>query len=75
MIRLAGIARELTTLVGREVDLRTPADLSRYFRDRVAASAVVKYAAVATSTRAPRATSVSLHGAPLRAAPDSFDFQ
>lgn len=45
MIRLAGIARELTTLVGRDVDLRTPDDLSRYFRDRVAATAVVKYAA------------------------------
>jgi predicted nucleotidyltransferase len=45
MIRLAGIARELTALVGRDVDLRTPNDLSRYFRDRVTAAAVVKYAA------------------------------
>jgi hypothetical protein len=45
MIRLAGMARELTTFVGREVDMRTPGDLSRYFRDHVAATAAVKYAA------------------------------
>jgi len=45
LIRLAGIERELSALIGRKVDLRTTADLSRYFRDRVAATAVVKYAA------------------------------
>jgi predicted nucleotidyltransferase len=32
-------------LGGRKVDLRTPRDLSRYFRDEVLASAVVQYAA------------------------------
>jgi hypothetical protein len=32
-------------LGGRQVDLRTPRDLSRYFRDEVLASAVVQYAA------------------------------
>lgn len=45
LIRLAGIARELSQLVGRQVDMRTPADLSRYFRRHVVESAVVKYAA------------------------------
>jgi hypothetical protein len=32
-------------LVGRKVDLRTPVELSRYFRDKVLASAVLQYAA------------------------------
>lgn len=32
-------------LGGRKVDLRTPEDLSRYFRDKVLATAVVQYAA------------------------------
>jgi predicted nucleotidyltransferase len=36
---------ELETLVGRRVDLRTYGDLSRYFRDRVAAEARPIYAA------------------------------
>jgi hypothetical protein len=44
LIRLAGIERELSALVGRKVDIRTPADLSRYFRDEVLASAEVQYA-------------------------------
>ena len=36
----------LSPLVGgRKVDLRTKADLSRYFRDEVARTAVVQYAA------------------------------
>ncbi|CAN5605001.1 nucleotidyltransferase [soil metagenome] len=42
-----GIARmqeELSDLIGRKVDLRTPQDLSRYFRDEVVASAAVQYA-------------------------------
>jgi len=46
LIRLAGIARELSALLGgREVDLRTPGDLSRYFRDEVVRAAEVQYAA------------------------------
>lgn len=46
LIRLASIARELSALVGgREVDLRTPGDLSRYFRDEVVRTAEVQYAA------------------------------
>ncbi len=42
---LAGMEMELTALVGRKVDLRTPAELSRYFRDRVLREAQVQYAA------------------------------
>ncbi len=43
-IRLAAIERELSEMFGRKVDLRTPADLSRYFRDEVVESAEVHYA-------------------------------
>jgi predicted nucleotidyltransferase len=43
-IRLAGIERELSELLGRTVDLRTPADLSRYFREEVMDAAEVQYA-------------------------------
>ncbi|MDE2376594.1 nucleotidyltransferase family protein [Bradyrhizobium sp.] len=46
LIRLGGIARELSALLdGRKVDLRTANDLSRYFRDDVVRSAEVQYAA------------------------------
>ena len=44
LLRMAGIERELSEIIGRQVDLRTPADLSRYFRDEVLASAEVQYA-------------------------------
>ena len=44
LIKLAGMERRLSELVGHKVDLRTPADLSRYFRDEVARSAEVVYA-------------------------------
>ncbi len=44
LIRLAGIERELSDLLGRKVDIRTPADLSPYFRDEVLAQAEVQYA-------------------------------
>ena len=40
---LARMERELTEVYGIKVDLRTPEDLSRYFRDEVVASAVVQY--------------------------------
>lgn len=43
LIRLAGIERELSALLGRKADLRTPADLSRYFREEVVAGAAVQY--------------------------------
>ncbi len=46
LLRLAAIEVELSQLLdGRPVDLRTAADLSRYFRDAVVQQAVVQYAA------------------------------
>src|SRR3954452_870858 len=44
LIQMARIERELSELIGRKVDLRTPADLSRYFRDEVLREAQVQYA-------------------------------
>ena len=44
LVRMAGIERELSDLFGRKVDLRTPAELSHYFRDEVLAEAEVQYA-------------------------------
>lgn len=43
LIRLAGMEIELSQLLGRKVDLRTPADLSQYFRHKVIQSAEVQY--------------------------------
>jgi len=44
--RLFDMERELSRMIDdRKVDLRTPKDLSRHFRDRVLATAVVQYAA------------------------------
>ncbi len=45
LIRLARIERELSAILGRKADLRTPADLSRYFREEVIGSAEVQHAA------------------------------
>jgi len=46
LLGLARIELELSTLLGgRKVDLRTPEDLSRYFRDEVERAAEVQYAA------------------------------
>jgi len=42
---LARMQRELSALVGRTVDLRTPLELSRYFRDEVVSGAQVQYSA------------------------------
>ena len=42
--RLFDMEEELSALFGgRKVDLRTPEDLSRYFRDKVVAEAQVQY--------------------------------
>jgi len=43
-IGLAGMERELSVIIGRKADMRTPAELSKYFRDDVIAAAVVQYA-------------------------------
>jgi predicted nucleotidyltransferase len=42
-IRLASMELLLSEVLGRKVDLRTPADLSRYFRQEVLQSAEVQY--------------------------------
>ncbi len=48
LIRMAGMERELSSLFGgRDVELRTLADLSRYFRDEVLARAVPVYESAA----------------------------
>jgi predicted nucleotidyltransferase len=45
LLRMARLERELSEIFGRAVDLRTPADLSRYFRAEVLESAEIQYAA------------------------------
>ncbi|MDO8746224.1 MAG: nucleotidyltransferase family protein [Thermodesulfovibrionales bacterium] len=44
LITLASMEIELSEIIGRKVDLRTPQDLSRYFRQEVVDSAEVQYA-------------------------------
>ncbi len=44
LLRLASMEIELSEILGRKTDLRTPADLSRYFRDDVLSAAEVQYA-------------------------------
>jgi predicted nucleotidyltransferase len=44
-LAMAGMEIELGERLGRKVDLRTPAELSRYFRDQVVQSAEVQYSA------------------------------
>ena len=46
LIRLTGMEIELSDILGRRVDLRTPQDLSRYFRQEVIESAEVQYAEI-----------------------------
>lgn len=43
-LRMARLELELSGILGRKVDLRTPAELSRYFRDEVINGAEVQYA-------------------------------
>ncbi|MEM9553679.1 MAG: nucleotidyltransferase domain-containing protein [Acidobacteriota bacterium] len=45
LLGLAAIEAELSALLDRRVDLRTPQDLSPHFRDEVAHSAEVQFAA------------------------------
>ena len=40
---LAGMELEFSEMLGRKVDLRTPQELSRYFRDKVVTSAAAQY--------------------------------
>ena len=43
-LKLADMEMELSKILNRKVDLRTPNELSRYFRHEVCESAVVQYA-------------------------------
>jgi uncharacterized protein len=43
LLRLAAMELALQDLLGREVDLRTPHDLSRHFREEVSATARLLY--------------------------------
>lgn len=43
-LKLAGMERELSEIFNHNVDLRTPVELSRYFRQEVLDSAKVQYA-------------------------------
>jgi hypothetical protein len=45
MIRLAGIELELSSILGRKVDLNTPGFISKYFREKVLAEAEDQYVA------------------------------
>ena len=42
--KLAHMERELSEIIGRKVDLRTPQELSKYFRAEVISEAEVQYA-------------------------------
>ena len=44
-LKLAAMELELGEVIGRKVDLRTPGELSRYFRDDVLAGAEVQFGA------------------------------
>lgn len=44
-LRLAAMELEFSQIIGRRVDLRTPPELSRYFRDEVLREAEVQYVA------------------------------
>ena len=44
LLRMAAMERELSAILGRKADLRTPDDLSPYFRDEVVSLARVQYA-------------------------------
>ena len=44
LLGIAGMELELSQMFGRTVDLRTPEDLSRYFRQAVLDDAQVQYA-------------------------------
>ncbi|MFC1713686.1 nucleotidyltransferase family protein [Candidatus Poribacteria bacterium] len=42
-LKMAQMEIELSEMIGRKLDLRTPKELSRYFRDEVLAEAEVHY--------------------------------
>jgi predicted nucleotidyltransferase len=42
-LKMAKMEIEISSILGRKADLRTPAELSRYFREDVLAGAEVQY--------------------------------
>ena len=44
LLAISRMERDLSEILGRKVDMRTPGDLSRYFRDDVVRKASVQYA-------------------------------
>jgi hypothetical protein len=44
LLRMAGLEIELSKIVGRKVDLRTPEDIGRHMRSRIMAEAQLHYA-------------------------------
>ncbi|MBX3179462.1 MAG: nucleotidyltransferase domain-containing protein [Candidatus Hydrogenedentes bacterium] len=42
---VAAMEAELSEILGRKADMRTPRDLSRHFRDEVVRNALIQYAA------------------------------
>jgi predicted nucleotidyltransferase len=45
LMDVVGMEEELSAALGRKVDMRTPRDLSRHFRDEIVRTALVQYAA------------------------------
>ena len=45
LMKLAGMEIELSEIIGRKVDLNTPAFISKYYRDKVLAESEVQYVA------------------------------
>lgn len=43
LLDVARMQRELSEMLGKKVDLRTPHELSRYFREKIVKEAQVKY--------------------------------
>jgi len=43
LLRMAGLEMELSEILGRKVDLRTPAEVSRYFREEVVRTSEAQY--------------------------------
>jgi hypothetical protein len=43
LLRMAGLELEMSEILGRKADLRTPAELSRHFREDVLRSCEVEY--------------------------------
>ncbi len=44
LLRMAGLEIELSKILGRKVDLRTPEDLGRHMRQRIMSEAQLQYA-------------------------------